>query len=233
MESSPSKRCSLSLSISEKQIETTSFEDNEHNVFARLFGSTLTCRSLFYLSESYSVVPATSIQPCPKVLDGPAGASWAMQYYTAYGGLIGRGNLRKGEYVLITSATGVWGVASIHTAKMVGAIVIVTTVSSGKVEWLKSVGADHVIVTDTEDWSATVKEITYAHGGVDVIFDTVAGEGMNTLGDIAAPGGRIVVYGALSRAPTPFPLYPALAKGLTLHGYTLFEYSGQPQSELY
>jgi NADPH:quinone reductase len=156
-----------------------------------------------------------------------------MQYYTAYGGLIGRGNLRKGEYVLITSATGVWGVASIHTAKMVGAIVIVTTVSSGKVKWLKSVGADHVIVTDTEDCSATVKEVTYAHGGVDVIFDAVAGEGMNTLGDIAAPGGRIVVYGALSRAPTPFPLYPALAKGLTLHGYTLFEYSGQPQSELY
>jgi hypothetical protein len=36
-------------------------------------------------------------------------------------------------------------------------------------------------------------------------------------------GGISILYGALARSATPFPLFVALRKGLTLRGYTLFE----------
>jgi NADPH:quinone reductase-like Zn-dependent oxidoreductase len=154
-----------------------------------------------------------------------------MQYYTAYGGLIGCGKVKRGDYVLITAATGSMGVSSIQITKMAGGISIVTTRSADKVDWLKGLGADHVIVTSKDGLATTVKEITKEHGGVDVIFDPIAGDALNVYAEIATPGGQIVLYGALSGAPTPFPLFPALAKGLTIRGYTLFELSRFPESE--
>ncbi len=56
-----------------------------------------------------------------------------------------------------------------------------------------------------------------------MIFDPVAGPSLEKLADAAAPGAIIFEYGALSPEPTPFPLFPALGKGLTVRGYTLFE----------
>ena len=44
----------------------------------------------------------------------------------------------------------------------------------------------------------------------------------------AAKGGILFEYGVLSSAPTPFPLFSALGKGLTLRGYTLHEITGDP-----
>jgi len=35
-------------------------------------------------------------------------------------------------------------------------------------------------------------------------------------------------YGALAPEPTPYPLFTALAKGLTIRGYTLFELTPDP-----
>jgi NADPH2:quinone reductase len=43
-------------------------------------------------------------------------------------------------------------------------------------------------------------------------------------------GGTIFLYGALAGEPTPFPLFPALAKNLVLRGYTLFSIVGKQES---
>ncbi len=54
-------------------------------------------------------------------------------------------------------------------------------------------------------------------------FDPVGGPLLESLADSAAPGATIFEYGALSPAPTIFPLFAALKKGLIIRGYTLFE----------
>jgi len=59
--------------------------------------------------------------------------------------------------------------------------------------------------------------------GARILFDPVAGPFLEKLAAAAAPGATIFEYGALAPAPTPFPLFTALAKGLTVRGYTLFE----------
>jgi NADPH:quinone reductase-like Zn-dependent oxidoreductase len=53
---------------------------------------------------------------------------------------------------------------------------------------------------------------------------------VEALANAMANQGRIVLYGALSSEATPFPLFPALSKNLTLYGYTLFSVTGNPES---
>lgn len=175
-----------------------------------------------------AVVPAFAVARYPDNLSSIEGTAIWMQYLTAFGALIELGALTKGETAIITAASSSVGLAAIQIAKSVGAVAVATTRGAGKKKALLEVGADHVIVTDQEDLGQRTKEIT-AGKGARVIFDPVAGPFLEKLAKAAAPGGTIFEYGALSMAPTPFPLFDALGKGLSIRGYTLFEISGNPQ----
>jgi hypothetical protein len=67
-----------------------------------------------------------------------------------------------------------------------------------------------------------VMEITNGQGA-NIIFDSVAGSFIETLANAAAKGATIFEYGSLSSEATPFPVFPALQKGLKVQAYTLFE----------
>jgi NADPH:quinone reductase len=174
-----------------------------------------------------AVVPAYAVAQYPGSLSPVEGAAIWMQYITAFGALIEFGQLQKDAFVLITAASSSVGLAAIQIAKAAGAFAIATSRGAGKKSFLIEAGADHVIVTEQEDLLEKVMAITSAKG-VRLVFDPVAGPLLGELADAAAPGGYIFEYGALSQAPTPFPLFAALAKGLTVRGYTMFEIAGNP-----
>jgi len=175
-----------------------------------------------------AIVPVGAIAEYPANLSPEEGTSIWMQYVTAYGGLILHGRIAKGDFVLITAASSSVGLAAIEMTKAEGATSIATTRTAGKKAELLAAGADHVIVTDEEDLLARVKEIT-AGKGVRVIFDPIAGKGVETLAQAASTGGTIIEYGSLGgRGGTPFPLVTALLKGLEIRGYTLFEVYASP-----
>ena len=175
-----------------------------------------------------AIIPAFALAEYPASLSYEEGTSIWMQYMTAYGGLIMVGKITKGDFVLITAASSSVGLASIEMAKAEGAISIATTRTSPKKAELLAAGADHVIVTDEEDLAARVNEIT-AGKGARIIFDPIGGKGVDTLAATASVGGTIIEYGALAADPTPFPLFAALSKGLTIRGYTLFEVVANPE----
>ena len=75
---------------------------------------------------------------------------------------------------------------------------------------------------------ARVNEITGGKGAR-VIFDPVGGPFVEKLAEAAAPGGIIFQYGLLSMQPTPFPLFAALGKGLSIRGYSLMEITRNPE----
>ena len=114
------------------------------------------------------------------------------------------------------------GLAAIQITKSVGALAIATTRGVDKRQFLLDTGADQVIVTDEEALVESVMAVT-SDKGASVVFDPVAGPFLEKLADTAAPGAMIYEYGALSPIQTTFPLFSALAKGLTVRGYTLFE----------
>ncbi|VAW78280.1 Quinone oxidoreductase [hydrothermal vent metagenome] len=168
------------------------------------------------------IVPARAAAQYPARLSAVEGASIWMQYITAFGGLVEIGKLTSGATVVITAASSSVGLAAIQIAKMLGATVVATTRGKEKKQFLRDAGANHVIVSDDEDLAKRVMDIT-SDKGANVLFDPVGGPLLETLALAAASRATIIEYGALSSSPTPFPLFVALAKGLTIRGYTLFE----------
>ncbi|UKZ64076.1 uncharacterized protein TrAtP1_013344 [Trichoderma atroviride] len=86
---------------------------------------------------------------------------------TAWSALFGLSDykLNAGQWVL-TQGTGGVSVFALQLAKAVGARVIATTGSSNKVQFLKDLGADHVInYKEDSEWGVTAKALT---GGVGV-----------------------------------------------------------------
>jgi NADPH:quinone reductase-like Zn-dependent oxidoreductase len=174
------------------------------------------------------IAPVRALGEYPDKLSAVEGAAIWMQYLTAYGALISIAKIAKGDFVIIPAASSSVGLAAIEIAKAEGATSIATTRKSAKKAELRSLGADHVIATEEEDFVARVKEITGGKGAR-VIFDPVAGPFLEKLAEAAAPGGIIFQYGALSMQPTPFPLATALVKGLNIRGYSLMSITQSPE----
>ena len=169
-----------------------------------------------------AVVPAYAVAKYPQNLTPVQAAAIWMQYITAYGALIHYGNLQADHTILITAASSSVGLAAIQIAKAEGARVIAVTRGNNKRPFLLDAGADYVVVTDDQDLEESVMAIT-SDNGVDLIFDPIAGPMLESLAAVAAYGATIIEYGALAGSSTPYPLFTALAKGLLIRGYTLFE----------
>lgn len=175
-----------------------------------------------------AIVPAAVLAAYPEKFSFEEGTSIWMQYLTAYGALVHFGKIAKGDFVLINAASSSVGVAAIQIARAQGATSIAVTRTAKKKAALLEQGADHVIVSDDEKVPERVATITNGQGAR-IVFDPVLGKGLAQLAEAAAKGGTIFAYGALSKEPTPLPLFPLLGKGLCIRGYTLFEIVGNPE----
>ncbi|MFN3405923.1 MAG: NAD(P)-dependent alcohol dehydrogenase [Cytophagaceae bacterium] len=153
------------------------------NVGDKVFGESLDGRAF---AEYICISPDV----CGKMPEGKDFATMActpIAGLTALQALITHGKLNNGESVLINGASGGVGHFSVQIAKAYGAKV--TAVCSGRnVEFVKSLGADHVIAYD--------KENIHEHNGkYDMVLDT---HGNLYLNDFIRMGKRGVVTGFTS-----------------------------------
>lgn len=169
-----------------------------------------------------AVVPAVSAVKHPASLSFEQAAAIWMKYVTAYGALVDIGKLTKGDHVVITAASSSVGLAAIQIVNAAGGVSIATTRKRDKKQALLDHGAQHVIVTEEDDYVAEVNRITNG-AGARLTFDPVGGPMVLKLAEAAAYEGVIFQYGALSTEPTPFPLFAAIGKGLSVRGYILLE----------
>lgn len=174
-----------------------------------------------------AIIPAHAVAHYPANLSAVEGASIWTQYLTVWGALVHYGKVRPGQAVLITAASSSVGLAAIELANLLGAVPIAVTRTSRKKKALFDAGAAYVIASTEDDLPEAVRRST-GDRGADLIFDAVAGPGLDTLAGCAAAAGQIIVYGWLSAAPTPFPLFTAFQKGLTVRGYTIYEFVNDP-----
>ena len=101
-----------------------------------------------------------------------------------------RGKLQRGESVLINGASGAVGTAAVQLAKHFGAQVT-GVCSTANVEWVKSLGADHVVDYTKDDFTLNGK--TY-----DVIVDTAGTAAFSRCKSSLKKEGRLLmVLGAL------------------------------------
>jgi NADPH:quinone reductase len=172
-----------------------------------------------------ALVPAVSAIPYPANLTPEEAASVWVQYLTAWFAFTDIANLQPGQQVLITAATGGAGLGAIQMARLLGVHTIATTRSASKKKALLDVGADHVIVTGSEDLVARVKEITGGRGA-DLIFDPVAGKTLSTLAEAVAWGGNVILYGALGGIDVSYPLFTAFVRNFGLRTYMVYNFCG-------
>jgi len=95
-----------------------------------------------------------------------------------------RGKLKSDETILIHAGSGGVGSFAIQYAKAKGAYVYTTT-STENVEWVKALGADHVIDYKTEDYKTIIKN-------VDMVLDTLGQEYTEDAFKVIKNGGRVI-----------------------------------------
>src|SRR5207342_3618637 len=102
-------------------------------------------------------------------------------------------HLSSGESVLIHGGAGGIGTFAIQYARSLGARVLVTAGTPGKLELCHDLGAD-VTLDYHEDWAAGVADATQGRG-VDVILDVMGGKYLEANVASLATDGRLVVIG--------------------------------------
>src|SRR5437764_12354488 len=124
------------------------------------------------------------IKPANVTFEQAGSVAWAG--LTALQGLR-KGNIQPGQKVLINGATGGVGTFAIQIAKSFGADVTAVC-STGKVDLVQSIGADHVIDYTKEDF-------TKGDQHYDVIFDNVGNHSFSDRRRVLTPNGICVLAG--------------------------------------
>ena len=109
--------------------------------------------------------------------------------------------ISPGDIVLVNGASGGLGVHQIQIARALGSHVIAVTTSEAKVAFLKSLGAQDVIVAKDLTYSADVWRLT-GKNGVDIAIDNVGATLPETL-RCMTQGGIVVVLGNIGGEAVP------------------------------
>ncbi|MGA2393715.1 MAG: zinc-binding dehydrogenase [Candidatus Lustribacter sp.] len=110
----------------------------------------------------------------PDALTWEEAACTPLAFLVAHDMLIGQGNVKAGEWVLITAASSGVGVASMQAAGALGARTIGTSGSAAKLARLRALGMNVGIETRLPDFYAAVMETT-AGKGADIAINGVGG----------------------------------------------------------
>ncbi len=163
------------------------------------------------------VIPKRGARPKPKSLSMVEAASVGRNYVTAYFGLVQKAQLKEGETVLVTGASGGVGSSVIKIAKSRAARVIAVYRQAPDPEKTRQLGIDLALSSLSDDFADRVKEFTKGKG-VDVVFDSVGGPlfevALNTLG----MGGRQVNITSVGNTRVSFDLLNFYRRQITLFG---------------
>ena len=148
--------------------------------------------------------------------------------FTAYFALVEIAELQRGQFLVVTAASSSAGIAALQLAKTIGAKSIALTRSVAKVPELITLGAEHVLLLGDCDVRETIVEITDGLGA-DVVYDAVAGPGLEELVWATKRLGQVIVYGALggNAGATSLPFGACFLRGIKLHaGFRIFDFTG-------
>lgn len=155
------------------------------------------------------------VMPVPPQADGPELTALMCGYGTAHHALKQRGQLKPGETLAVTGASGLTGLAAVQIGKAMGAKVIAIASSEEKRKVCEENGAD--VTLGYDNLKDDLKEATDGKGA-DVIFEVVGGDVFHACSRAINWGGRLLVIGFADGDIPKFPVNLALVKGAAVVG---------------
>jgi NADPH:quinone reductase-like Zn-dependent oxidoreductase len=168
----------------------------------------------------FMVLPGKGLALAPDHLDDIQAASLGTAGVTAWRALITEGGIGPGAKVLVQGTGGV-SLFALQFAKLMDAMVIVTSSSEDKLDRARRMGADETInYRKVPQWGKRAREIAGGEG-IDHVVD-VGGQATlpQSLRAVRA-GGTISLIGVLSGGNMDVPLGPVVTRHVRLQGITV------------
>ena len=176
-----------------------------------------------------AVVPAKALNKLPDLGAPPQAflGNLGLTGGTAYFGLLDAAQAKGGDVLFVSAAAGAVGSAVVQIAKARGLTVIGSAGGPDKCEFVRSLGADHVI-----DYKAgpVVKALAAAvPQGIDVYFDNVGGEHLDAAFALAKQNARFAICGMIggynSTDPVAFRYFMrVIAMRIRVQGFIYTDY---------
>lgn len=181
--------------------------------------------------KDFLISPVDRVVVIPDAVSDEAAAQVIVNPVTAWMLTKVEHGLKAGQWLTQTAAGSTVGRLVLQLAKAEGFHTINLVRRREQKPEIEALGGDVVLCTEDEDWAAQLSKLGTAKGPLFAI-DCVAGRVGATLARNLAPGGRLLVYGALSSHrqtdPTAFEL-PVFTPRLiysaaTIQGWYLFHW---------
>jgi len=188
--------------------------------------------------QNWSVAKAEELVPVDRRIMPPSLALGilGMPGLTAYAGMIYLAELKKGDNLVVSAASGAVGSMVGQIARIMGCRVVGIAGADEKCRWLKDeAGFADCINYKTQDLAAALKES--CPDGVDVYFDNVGGDMLDTVMGQLALGARVVLCGLMAQyntdvippGPNPATIIKARA---TVRGLVVYDFFDKKQEFL-
>jgi hypothetical protein len=146
---------------------------------------------------------------------------------TAYFGLLDAASAKQGDIVFVSAAAGAVGSVVVQVAKAKGMTVIGSAGGPEKCEFVRSLGADHVI--DYKAGPILKSLAAAAPDGIDVYFDNVGGDHLDAAFALAKLNARFAICGMIEGYNDPTPtsfrfIMRTIAMRIRLKGFIVFDY---------
>lgn len=178
----------------------------------------------------YALAQAEHCLPVPNGFSMVEAAGIPETFFTVYSNIWMRGQLQKGETLLVHGGASGIGTTAIQLAVAMGHTVFATVGSDERVEAVEKLGAIGINYK-THQFEQVVNERTN-NKGVDVILDMVAGDYLNRDLACLADDGRIVVIALLGGAKGEVDAGQILRRRLTITGSTLRPRPNQVKADI-
>jgi NADPH-dependent curcumin reductase CurA len=149
---------------------------------------------------------------------------------TAYFGLLDVASAKEGDIVFVSAAAGAVGSAVVQIAKAKGMTVIGSAGGPEKCEFVRSIGADHVV--DYKAQPVLKGLAAAAPEGIDVYFDNVGGDHLDAAFALARMRARFAICGMIEgynkAEPASFRfIMRVIAMRIRMQGFIVFDFQSR------
>lgn len=156
---------------------------------------------------------------------------------TAYYGLLDVGKPKEGETLVVTAAAGAVGSIAGQIGKIKGCRVVGIAGSDEKCRWItEELGFDAAVNYKTEPVLESLKK--HCPNGIDIDFENVGGEILDTILALINLKARIVVCGLISQynadrpVPGPYNFANILVRRARVEGFIVLDYMDRAQAAM-